>query len=281
MSDAGVSQDTECPCLWSPQWVILETKLPLEEEEDPWGDVLALRCSTRWSSWKTSALMELSGCAVLWKLCTHSCLHWCCCQCPAQLGSSQERGSELADQQTRCAVSAGAGMPMLQWLLSTSNRWWQDPSFFGDKLAKWFMEPHLMMAVFWAWLYECTICLLWTSVARIQCLADGKLITYRVALASLSVLEFISKPWEFEQPDLSPTQYTFVTCKWDYLVVGVAHHSTAALQRHCGLLASHKASQTTWTLHQLVKDLNTMGDSSIYISGFRLPCIATYTLVTL
>lgn len=24
-----------------------------------------------------------------------------------------------------------------------------------------------------------------------------------------------------------------------------------------------------------------MGDSNIYISGFRLPCIATYTLVTL
>lgn len=30
-----------------------------------------------------------------------------------------------------------------------------------------------------------------------------------------------------------------------------------------------------------MKDLNTVGDSSIYISGFRLPCTATYTLVTL
>lgn len=132
-----------------------------------------------------------------------------CTGAAAQLGSGQERGSELADQQTRCAASAGAGMPMLQWLLSTSNRWWQDPSFFGDKLAKWFMEPRLMMAVFWAWLYECTICLLWTSVVRIQCLADGKWITYRVASASLSVLEFISKPWKFEQPDLSPPQAYF------------------------------------------------------------------------
>lgn len=51
-------------------------------------------------------------------------LRWCCCQYPTQLGSSQRRGSELADQRTRCAVSAGTGMPMLQWLLSSSNRWW-------------------------------------------------------------------------------------------------------------------------------------------------------------
>jgi len=39
-------------------------------------------------------------------------------------------------------------------------------------------------------------------MVRIQCLADGKLITYRVALASLSVLEFISKHCKFEQLDL-------------------------------------------------------------------------------
>lgn len=171
-----------------------------------------------------SQLENLCSHGIAWMCCAvEGCLLWCCWQCPAQLGSSQERGSELADQQTRCAASAGAGMPMLQWLLSTSNRWWQDPSFFGDKLAKWFMEPHLMMAVFWAWLYECTICLLWTSVVRIQCLADGKLITYRVALASLSVLEFISKPWKFEQPDLSPTQAYF--CYLQMRLSGGQHSS--------------------------------------------------------
>lgn len=182
-------------------------------------------------------------CAVEGRQCPRSCELWCCCQCPAQLGSSQERGSELADQQTRCAASAGAGMPMLQWLLSTSNRWWQDPSFFGDKLAKWFMEPHLMMAVFWAWLYECTICLLWTSVVRIQCLADGKLITYRVALASLSVLEFISKPWKFKQPDLFPTQAYF--CYLQIRLFGGQHSSP----QHC------KAIVDCWHLTKLPRAL--------------------------
>lgn len=46
-------------------------------------------------------------------------------------------------------------------------------------------------------------------------------------------------------------QHTFVTCKLDYLVVSVAHHSTPVLQSHHVLLASYEVSQTLVHLNSL------------------------------
>lgn len=119
----GISHDTECSSQWYPQWVALGTKLA-------WRRSRSLRWFLYYKVLHSINQLEnlcsheivlyyvVEGCALV------SCLHWCRCQYLTQLGSSQQRGSELADQRTRCAVSAGTWMPMLQWLLSSSNRWW-------------------------------------------------------------------------------------------------------------------------------------------------------------
>lgn len=89
-------------------------------------------------------------------------------------------------------------------------------------------------------------------MVRIQCLADGKLITYRVALTSLSVLEFLFKALKIQAVgSLAPTQHAFVTCKLHYLVVILAPHSTPVLQSHHILLASYKVSQALTYLNSL------------------------------